>query len=363
MARSNSIRKKVLREAIEHNVDAMWAAREWRKRHRRQRMRFWLGRISFLVLFPLVALGTIHFVTARVVSPPLTDEALAAPIHPPVSPTALAVARSLRRAAARRAETPVAEPAANLTATFDAPMPIDAAILPLGIRRVVIDPGHGGTSPGTSSTKDLVEKNVTLDIGLRLRTLLEESGLEVRMSREADTSVSLGERASLANSVQGDIFVSIHLNSFPEQTRRGVETYFLGPTDDPALKRLAAIENKDSGYSMSDYRRLLERIYLGVRRDESRRLAESVQKSLWGELHRNNPSIENRGVKTAPFIVLVATEMPAILAEVSCLSNDQETKSLKDPAYRQRIADALARGIRNFADEHGGDEPTGGVRR
>jgi N-acetylmuramoyl-L-alanine amidase len=146
-----------------------------------------------------------------------------------------------------------------------------------------------------------------------------------------------------------DIFVSVHLNWIENRGARGVETYFLGPTNDPFLTRLAAAENRDSGYSLADMRQLLERIYAGVRQDKSRKLAEVVQAELFRSLGKENPRLEDRGVKSAPFIVLMATQMPAILAEVSCLSNDEEARRLAKPLYRQYIAAALASGLRAYA--------------
>ena len=128
-----------------------------------------------------------------------------------------------------------------------------------------------------------------------------------------------------------------------------METYYLGPTEDPVALQLAAQENHDSGYSLADFRRLLDRIYLSVRRDESRRLAETVQQTLVTSLRPKHPALVNRGVKTAPFAVLVGTEMPAILAEVACLSNAAKAQLLATPQYRQAIAQALFQGIRAYA--------------
>jgi N-acetylmuramoyl-L-alanine amidase len=124
----------------------------------------------------------------------------------------------------------------------------------------------------------------------------------------------------------------------------------VGPTDDPFLNQLAASENRGSGYSLGDLRQLLDRIYAGVRQDNSRRLAEVVQRSLHRSLGKVNPQLGDRGVKSAPFIVLLSTEMPAILAEVSCLSNEEEARLLTKPLYRQYIAEALAQGLRSYAD-------------
>jgi N-acetylmuramoyl-L-alanine amidase len=170
------------------------------------------------------------------------------------------------------------------------------------------------------------------------------------MTRQEDRSLSLEDRGLAANRAGADIFVSIHLNWIDDRKTRGIETYYLGPTDDPFLTRLAADENRESGYSLADMRRLLDRIYAGVRQEKSKRLAETVQSSLFGSLGKVSPGLQNRGVKAAPFIVLLTTEMPAILAEVSCLSNEDEAELLTQPQYRQTIAEALAAGVRSYAD-------------
>ena len=242
---------------------------------------------------------------------------------------------------------PVSGDVENAEPTFLAPAPIDLAVLPLAVRKIVIDPGHGGKDTGTSTPSGLTEKEVTLDIGRRLRRLLEQAAFEVVMTRDKDEAVPLRQRTALANAQGADLFVSIHLNWMDQG--RGTETYYLGPTEDPELLQLAARENRDSGYSLAAFRKLLDHIYLSVRRDESRRLAESVQRTLVTVLRQRHPTLVNRGVKTAPFAVLVGTEMPAILAEVACLSHPEEASLLATPQYRQDIAQALLQGIRAYA--------------
>jgi N-acetylmuramoyl-L-alanine amidase len=222
-------------------------------------------------------------------------------------------------------------------------------IIPLAVKKVAIDPGHGGIDGGTSLGYGMLEKDLTKDIANRLRQLLENVGCEVVMTRSDDEAVSLKERAEIANSSHADLFISIHINWLPNRNARGVETYYLGTTDDPFLTRLAAAENRDSGFSLADYRRLLEGIYADVRQAESRKLAEGVQQALYETLRLENAQISNRGVMTAPFVVLVATEMPAILAEVACLSNDREARLLAIPSYRQKIAEALCTGVSAYA--------------
>ena len=228
---------------------------------------------------------------------------------------------------------------------------MDPAALPLSVHRVVIDAGHGGSDPG-AALPDLSEKAITLDIAARLRRLLTRGGFEVIATREDDHLIPLRERAHIANASSSDIFVSIHVNSIVDHTsEHGVETYFLGPTRDAKLTKLAAEENRESGYSLADMRKLLDGIYADARRDESQRLASTVQAQLYGGLRNADPGLQNWGVKRAPFLVLVATEMPAILAEVGCISNDKEVAMLHKPEYRERIARALFDGIRGYAME------------
>lgn len=222
-------------------------------------------------------------------------------------------------------------------------------VLDLSVRRVIVDAGHGGDNLGTSSADGVNEKDVTLDIAERVRQLTVQRGFEAVMTRTADETRSLQERAATANRRHGDIFVSIHLNSLRPSSARGIETYYLGPSAGPDFDAIAAAENRHSGYSLSDIRSLLEKIYTDARRGESRRLAESVQAALVLNLRKTAPGITDRGVKTAPFVVLVATEMPAIVAEVSCLSNEDDARHLNTAEYRQTIAEALVSGIQTFA--------------
>jgi N-acetylmuramoyl-L-alanine amidase len=229
--------------------------------------------------------------------------------------------------------------------------PLPARALALGVRRVILDAGHGGAQQGTASATGLLEKDVTLDIAERAERLLVQRGFTVVMTRTTDETLSLKDRATTANQQRGDIFVSIHLNSLARASARGVETFYLGPGEHPEHDEIAAVENQHSGYSLADLRTLLDGIYADARRDESRRLAQSVQQAIMQRLGRTDPQLEDRGVKTAPFVVLVATEMPAILAEVSCLSNPDEAERLRRTAHRQAIAEALVSGIQHFSNQ------------
>jgi N-acetylmuramoyl-L-alanine amidase len=223
-------------------------------------------------------------------------------------------------------------------------------VFPLSVKRIVLDPGHGGVDAGAVTPFGVVEKDVTLDIGQRLRRLLERAAFEVVMTRGVDETVPLTQRVALANAASADLFVSIHVNSFATPQVRGAEVYYLGPTSDPQALQLAAVENRHSGYSLGDYRRLLERVYLDVRRAESYQLAQAIQQELTKLLRRVDMALGARNVKMAPFLVLVTTKMPAILAEVAYLSNEEEARLLATPEYRQRLAQALFQGIRTYTD-------------
>jgi N-acetylmuramoyl-L-alanine amidase len=328
------LKRKLLRDLVQENLDLI----EGRlPRRPRQRRRMAPG----MLVVTLLSVGLLG--SARLI--PSLGGSAAVP----------AVSQAAVRPAPASAPHPPPAPAG----TAAVPAPVDAAVFPLAVRKIALDPGHGGVSLGTQAPLGLVEKELTLDIARRLRKLLEAESFEVLMTREEDRSVSLEERGLAANRAGADIFVSIHLNWIENRQARGVETYYLGPTDDPFLTRLAADENRESGYSLADLRRLLDRIYADVRQDKSRGLAEVVQASLHRSLGKVNPGIEDRGVKAAPFIVLLSTEMPAILAEVSCLSNEEEAGLLTKPLYRQYIAEALAAGIRSYADAVEGEKGKG----
>lgn len=328
MANVERVKRQLLRDLVQENVDLA----EGRLPRTLHKGRYWplTVRLLALAVLAVALLGSSRLIASW------------------SAPPRIATARASRvpAKAAALPETPL------LTS---APQPVDAAVFPLAVRKVVIDAGHGGTSTGTRTPQGTLEKDLTLDIAQRLQRLLIQQSFQVVMTREADRDVSLKERGALANRVGADIFVSIHLNWIENRRSGGLETYYMGATDDPYLTRLAASENRESGYSLADMRRLLDRIYAGVRQEKSRKLAETVQSSLFQSLGKLSPEIQSRGVKTAPFIVLLTTDMPAILAEVSSLSNEEEAKLLTKPLYRQYIAEALAKGIRAYA---GGAEET-----
>jgi len=332
MASLSRVKRQIVRQAVDENLDTI---RGVLPRTRNDRSR---SGITLLRAFFYVALPAVVFALSYGLSP--MAEGTGAESRPAVS-----------RAPARRADPVAAEARtpAETASTYVSPRPLDPTVMPLALRRVVLDPGHGGSNLGTVAPGGLLEKVITLDIAGRLRQLLEDHGYDVVMTREADETKSLKKRGDMANNAGGDIFLSIHVNWMELQEIRGIETFYLGPTDDPYVTKLAATENQGSGYSLADFRGILERVYADVRQKESRELASAVQGALYDSLNKVNPTVRNRGVKSAPFGVLVRTEMPAILAEVSCLSNALEARLLAMPSYRQLLAEALFSGIDAYA--------------
>jgi len=237
---------------------------------------------------------------------------------------------------------------------------IEPAVIPLAVRTIAIDAGHGGTDSGALLPRyGMLEKDLAWDIANRLRELSVRHEFKVVMTRPGDETVALRDRTEIANRANADLFVSIHVNWLPDREARGIETYFAGATVDPFLKQLAAKENSDSGFSVADTRRLLDGIYSGVRQQQSQRLAGWVGQSLFETLRSMNPDVVDRGVMRAPFVVLVATDMPAILAEVACISIDREARFLGLPQYRQDIAEALFAGVQGYAREVSATEEGG----
>jgi N-acetylmuramoyl-L-alanine amidase len=227
--------------------------------------------------------------------------------------------------------------------------------LGLGVHRIVIDPGHGGKDPGTiNRSLGLEEKNITLDIAKRLNAILNEHAeLEIILTRPRDDYVALEERAAIANSNQGDIFVSIHTNSAPRLTARGIESYYLNITADPRAMEVAAQENAMGSKSMAEMRTILDQILQNSKIVESKILAQYIQENMVGNLKIKFTEIEDLGVKKAPFYVLLGAQMPSALVEVSFLSCRDEASRLAMPAYRQAIAAGLYLGIINFIQSLG----------
>jgi N-acetylmuramoyl-L-alanine amidase len=223
--------------------------------------------------------------------------------------------------------------------------------LGLKIGKIVIDPGHGGHDTGTIGPGGLEEKDLVLDVGRRLGKLLETRlGAEVVYTRKDDTFIPLETRTAVANQARADLFVSIHANSSRDPGARGVETYYLNFTSSPAALEVAARENAVSEKSIYELQDLVKKIALKEKIEESREFAGDVQQSLHSGLAVKSPAIRDRGVKKAPFIVLIGANMPSILAEVSFVSNPTDEHRLATGEYRQRIAESLYRGIAHYVN-------------
>jgi N-acetylmuramoyl-L-alanine amidase len=221
--------------------------------------------------------------------------------------------------------------------------------LGLKIGRIVIDAGHGGHDSGTTGPGGIEEKEVVLDVALRLGKLLKQRlGADVIYTRDNDTFIPLETRTAIANKAQADLFLSIHANSSPDSSARGVETYYLNFTTSPDALEVAARENAVSDESIHELSDLVKKITLKDKIDESREFAADVQKSLYDDLEEGNPGMRDRGVKKAPFVVLIGANMPSILAEISFLTNSADARELQQPAYRERIAESLYRGVARY---------------
>jgi N-acetylmuramoyl-L-alanine amidase len=248
--------------------------------------------------------------------------------------------------------------AAAVITVPDAPMPPAANTrggfslsrqLGLGIARIVIDPGHGGHDPGTK-IRGLSEAELVLDVARRLEVLLsKEPGVEVMLTRSNDVFVPLEERTAIANRQGADLFLSIHANSSRNSSAGGVETYFLNFASNPDAEAVAARENSASGRTMHNLPDIVKAITLNNKLDESRDFATLVQRAMVEHVGKSNRGVRDRGVKQAPFVVLIGAGMPSVLAEIAFLTNGQEGKLLKTTAYRQRIAEALYQGIRKYS--------------
>ena len=222
--------------------------------------------------------------------------------------------------------------------------------LGLKIRRVVLDPGHGGHDDGTSGPNGLLEKDLVLDVALRLGKLIESRmGSEVLYTRSDDTFIPLERRTAIANEQKADLFLSIHANSSPYPRIGGVESYYLNFTNAKDALAVASRENASSDKSVFELRDLIQKITLQDKAEESKQFAASVQAALFPFAAHYDPGIKNRGVKKAPFVVLIGASMPSVLAEIGFLSNVREESLLKKPEHRQKLAEALYRGVFRYA--------------
>lgn len=221
--------------------------------------------------------------------------------------------------------------------------------LGLGVKKVVIDPGHGGKDPGAMA-HGIKEKDVVLDIAKKLAPVLQQQlGCEVILTRDSDVFIPLEERTAIANTENADLFVSLHVNAHPSSAVRGLETYFLNLTTNAEAMRVAAMENATSTHQMSDLQDILSDIMKNSKIEESSRLAQQVHNSIFDTaVEQGYANIKNLGVKQAPFYVLIGAQMPAILIELAFITNKDDVKNLQDPSFVQILTNEISNGISSY---------------
>jgi N-acetylmuramoyl-L-alanine amidase len=222
--------------------------------------------------------------------------------------------------------------------------------LGLKIGRIVIDAGHGGHDTGTIGPTGLMEKDLCLDVALRLGKIIKQRlpGAEVVFTRSDDSFIPLEERTAIANEAHADLFISIHANSSQDHGARGIETYYLNLKGSPEAMEVAARENAVANVGIHDLEDLVKKIARNEKIDESREFAEDIQSSLSQRVQKANKTVKNRGVRKAPFVVLIGADMPSILTEISFLSNPADEQLLKQPENRQRVAEGLYQGVASY---------------
>jgi N-acetylmuramoyl-L-alanine amidase len=222
--------------------------------------------------------------------------------------------------------------------------------LGLKIGRIVIDAGHGGHDTGTIGPTGLMEKDLCLDIAQRLGKIIHQRlpGAEVIYTRADDTFIPLEERTRIANESKADLFISIHANSSHDHAARGIETYYLNLKGSPDAMEVAARENATAQESVHDLEDIVKRIARSEKIDESREFAADIQESLAKRIQKLNRTVKDRGVRKAPFVVLIGADMPSILTEISFLSNPADEQLLKKPEHRQRVAEGLYQGVASY---------------
>ncbi len=223
------------------------------------------------------------------------------------------------------------------------------AVFGLDVKTIVIDPGHGGKDPGAIGAQGTMEKDIALDIALRLRDRLRNFGrYKILMTRDTDTTLRLNQRVAFANENQADLFVSIHVNAYPDVRVKTIETYYFGAPADTATTELAKLENSDSQYGMAEFKTMINKIAHTMKHQESAALATSIQYSLFENIHTLDHRMRNFGVKTAPFVVLLGVDAPSVLTEISCITNVDEEMKLNTPAYREQIASFIEKGVHEY---------------
>lgn len=242
---------------------------------------------------------------------------------------------------------PTIDPDANARFVVEHPENLGIAdIFNLQVNTIILDPGHGGRDPGTLGATGMREKDITLDVALRLRDRLERrEGYRILMTREIDEAVALDDRVAFSNEHEADLFVSLHVNWIPDKRVAPLETYYFGLRTDDATLQLAHGENAAADYSVAEFNTMLQRAGNTVKFQESKELADAVQYSLVQSVGETNAAASDWGVKAGPFVVLLGVEAPAILAEMAAISNPDEEARLGTTAHREVLARSLEEGI------------------
>jgi N-acetylmuramoyl-L-alanine amidase len=303
----------------------------------------------------------------KVPAPAAANPAPPAPAATPakVTPTGQAESASVKAPESSKPGKPSKETeTAEVTPAIQPAGPTEAGsrtltrALGLKIGRIVIDPGHGGHDTGTIGPTGLEEKEVVLDVGLKLKKLLEQNtGCEVIMTRSDDTFIPLVERTAIANEKNADLFISIHANASPDKTARGIETYYLNFTSNPDALEVAARENASSQEAVHQLQDLIKKIAMTEKIEESQDFARQVQREVYTHVTKASGAQRDRGTKKAPFVVLIGANMPSVLAEISFLTNPRDERLLKKSDYREKIAYALYAGILDYLKNLGEVKP------
>ena len=256
-------------------------------------------------------------------------------------------------------DVPISKPVPSRETEVKPPKPSKSGYtlarqLGLGIKRIVLDPGHGGTDPGCIGRSGIYEKTIVLDVCMRIKRMLSEiEGIEVIITRESDIYLPLENRTVIANQKQADLFISIHANANPSRNFYGILTLFLNFSTDENITRIAARENASSTKNIGDMKEIIDKIVQNSKIMESKVLAEKVQSGLVRRLSSKYKSIRSLGARGGPLSVLIGSEMPSILVEISHLSNSREEARLKTPQYREEIARGIYNGITSYIQSLG----------
>src|SRR6266404_2253200 len=277
------------------------------------------------------------------------EETAPAPVAPKPIPSPVKILNTRNTKAGSGSKPDLVQPPVTPVPTRDGQSTLTRA-LGLKIGRIVIDAGHGGHDTGTIGPTGLMEKDLCLDVALRLGKIIRQRlpGAEVVYTRADDTFIPLEERTRIANESKADLFISIHANSSHDHAARGIETYYLNLKGSPDAMEVASRENATAQESIHDLEDIVKKIARSEKIDESREFAADIQESLAKRIQKLNKTVKDRGVRKAPFVVLVGADMPSILTEISFLSNPADERLLKNPEHRQRVAEGLYQGVANY---------------